>query len=151
MTPHQITLVQESFRAVAPMRMAAAGLFYEKLFEMDPAIARMFARSDLKAQGDKLMTALAMVVQGLTRPDTILPAVRDLGRRHRGYGVADAQYHTVGAALIETLAVGLGPAFTPEVRAAWVAAYALLSGVMIAASHEPAQEDAEPRHAAAMG
>jgi nitric oxide dioxygenase len=137
MTPHQVKLVQESFRAVAPIRSAAAALFYENLFARDPAIARMFSGSDLSEQGNKLMTALAMVVQGLTRPDAILPVVKDLGRRHRGYGVEDRHYETVGAALVETLAAVLGPAFTPETREAWVAAYTLLSGVMIAASHEP--------------
>jgi hemoglobin-like flavoprotein len=136
MTPEQITLVQNSFRAVAPIREVAAALFYANLFARDPAIAAMFTRTDLAAQGTKLMSALAMVVHGLTRPEAILPAVQDLGRRHSGYGVTDAHYETVGAALIDTLAAGLGPAFTPQTRAAWVAAYALLSGVMIAASHQ---------------
>jgi len=136
MTPDQIRLVQDSFRAVLPLRAAAAEHFYARLFELDPAIAGMFSTSDLAAQGEKLMTALAMVVQGLTRPEEILPTVRNLGRRHGSYGVKDIQYETVGTALIDTLAAGLGPAFTPETRRAWAAAYALLSGIMIAASCE---------------
>jgi nitric oxide dioxygenase len=134
MTPQQIALVQESFRAVVPIRTAAAALFYENLFARDRAIDAMFTGSDLSAQGAKLMTALAMVVQGLTRLDELLPTVQALGRRHVGYGVIDAQYETVGAALLDTLAAGLGPAFTPATRDAWRAAYGLLSGVMIEAA-----------------
>ena len=43
----------------------------------------------------------------------------------------EAHYAPVGAALIWTLEQGLGNAFTDDVREAWVAAYTLLSGVMI--------------------
>lgn len=137
MTPHQIILVHDSFRAMASMRTEAAALFYANLFARDRDIAAMFSRTDLAVQGDKLMTALAMVVQGLTRPEEILPLVHSMGRRHGGYGVRDAQYETVGAALLETLSTGLGPAFTPETREAWVAAYGLLSGEMIKAARDP--------------
>jgi hemoglobin-like flavoprotein len=40
----------------------------------------------------------------------------------------------VGEALLWTLGKSLGEGFTPEVRAAWTAAYTLLSGVMIEAA-----------------
>jgi nitric oxide dioxygenase len=46
--------------------------------------------------------------------------------------VAAEHYAPVGAALIWTLEQGLGDAFTAETREAWIAAYTLLSGVMIA-------------------
>jgi nitric oxide dioxygenase len=136
MTPDQIRLVQDSFRAVVPIREAAAGLFYERLFALDPDLRPMFRSTDMGKQGAKLMQALAFVVHGLDKADTILPVVRDLGRRHVHYGVQEQHYRTVGQALIETLAAGLGAAFTVEARAAWQAAYALLAGVMIAAAAE---------------
>jgi hemoglobin-like flavoprotein len=89
-------------------------------------------------QGMKLMTALAFVVHGLDRAETILPAVRELATRHVGYGVKDEHYATVGEALIETLATGLGADFTPAVREAWEAAFRSLASVMIEAAHEQA-------------
>jgi hemoglobin-like flavoprotein len=134
MTPDQIRLVQDSFRAVVPIREAAAALFYERLFVIDPDLRAMFPSTDMGKQGAKLMQALAFVVHGLDKADTILPVVRDLGRRHVRYGVEERHYRTVGQALIETLAAGLGAAFTAEIRAAWQAAYALLAGIMIAAA-----------------
>ena len=87
-------------------------------------------------QGRKLMATIGFVVMNLTHPEMILPAAEDLARRHVGYGVTEAQYATVGAALLWALRQGLADAFTPEVEAAWAAAYALLSGTMIAAARE---------------
>jgi hemoglobin-like flavoprotein len=69
-------------------------------------------------------------VGGLTRLDTIVPAVQDLGRRHVKYGVKDKHYDTVGAALLWTLEQGLGDAFTPDVKSAWASAYGVLAGTM---------------------
>ena len=116
---------------------AAAGLFYGRLFELDPTLRPLF-RGDLREQGRKLMTTLGVVVKGLTKLDAILPAVEQLGARHVAYGVQDAHYATVGAALLWTLRQGLGTAFTADVEDAWTAAYTTLAGAMIAAAHRAA-------------
>ena len=73
------------------------------------------------SKGKKLMQALAFVVKGLKKPDTIIPVIQDLGRRHVHYGVEDAHYDTVGAALLWTLEKGLGEAWTAEVQEVWTA------------------------------
>ena len=90
-------------------------------------------------QGRKLMSMLAMTVKGLDRLDDLVPAVQKLGARHRGYGVTDGQYATVGVALLWTLDQGLGAHFTPEVRAAWASAYTLLADTMRAATAAAAE------------
>ncbi|MDG4900995.1 hemin receptor [Mesorhizobium sp. M1A.F.Ca.IN.022.07.1.1] len=136
MTPDQIRLVQDSFREVVPIKEAAAALFYEKLFAIDASLKGLFRATDMSRQGAKLMAALGFVVHGLSRAETILPAVQDLARCHVGYGVEEHHYPIVGQALIETLEAGLGEAFTPQVREAWQAAYGLLAGVMIVAARE---------------
>lgn len=139
MTPEQIDLVQDGFRAVYPIRTVAAEIFYRRLFTIDPDLRALFDQADMAEQGKKLMASLGFVVQGLKHVDTILPAVTDLAKRHVGYGVRTEHYETVGQALIETLEEGLGDAFTPDARAAWVAAYELLSHTMIAASETPVE------------
>ena len=135
MTPSQVALVQASFAKVAPIADAAASLFYGRLFEIAPDVRPMF-KSDISEQGRKLMSTLAVVVNGLAKPEAILPAAQALARRHTAYGVTADHYAPVGAALIWTLEQGLGPDFTPDVKAAWIAAYTLLSGVMIEAAAE---------------
>ena len=132
MTPRQIDLVQSSFRKVVPIARTAADLFYDRLFELAPEVRSMFPQ-DFSEQRKKLMSMLGTAVGNLHKLETILPAVKDLGQRHKGYGVRTAHYAPVGAALLWTLEKGLGPDFTPEVKAAWIETYAALAGVMAAA------------------
>lgn len=130
MTPEQIALVQQSFRELLPISDQAAALFYRRLFDIAPEVKPMF-RGDISEQGRKLMATLAVVVNGLTDLNAILPAASMLAKRHVSYGVKPSHYAPVGAALLWTLEAGLGRAWTPEHAAAWCAAYAILSGYMI--------------------
>src|SRR5690349_14879551 len=82
----QIQLVQSSFASVEPIADTAAALFYSRLFELDPSLRPLF-KGNLVEQGHKLMSTLKLVVNGLTRLEALMPAVRTLGRRHTGYGV----------------------------------------------------------------
>lgn len=132
MTPQQIDLVQSSFKKVVPIAGTAADLFYGRLFEIAPEVRSMFP-DDMREQKIKLMTMLGTAVSNLHRLDTILPAVKDLGQRHTGYGVTAAHYAPVGAALLWTLEQGLGADFTPEVEAAWTETYTALAGAMMSA------------------
>ena len=125
-----IALVQQSWEQVLPIADDAAQLFYGRLFELDPSLRSMFAHSDMSEQRKKLMQMLTVAVRGLGRLEELLPAVEALGRRHVNYGVTAQHYDTVAAALLWTLEQGLGAAFTPNVRAAWVETYTALSSVM---------------------
>jgi hemoglobin-like flavoprotein len=130
MTPDQVKAIQDSFSKVAPISEQAASLFYGRLFEIAPEVKPLF-RGDMQEQGRKLMATLAVVVNGLSNLDAVLPAASALAKRHVGYGVKPAHYEPVGAALIWTLQRGLGDQWRPELEAAWGAAYALLSQFMI--------------------
>ena len=141
MTPEQIALVQRTFADILPITDAAAALFYERLFTLAPTLRSLF-HSDMHEQGRKLMAVLQLAVAGLSRLEELVPSVQALGRRHRGYGVRDAHYATVGAALLWTLQEGLGKRFTPEVQAAWTSAYTLLADTMRAAAEEEAATEA---------
>ena len=96
MTPKQAELVQTSFANVVPIADAAAEIFYNRLFEIDPSLRSMF-RGDMKQQGKKLMDSLKMVgVIGLdgsvpvstqrlarSRPSSVSP--RRWAERYCGY------------------------------------------------------------------
>jgi hemoglobin-like flavoprotein len=141
MTPEHIALVQRTFADVLPMADVAAALFYERLFTLDPTLRSLF-HIDMHEQGRKLMAVLQLAVAGLSRLEELVPSVQALGRRHHGYGVRDAHYAMVGAALLWTLQEGLGERFTPEVQAAWTSAYTLLADTMRAAAEEEATKEA---------
>lgn len=76
------------------------------------------------------MAAINTVVNGVDNLGPMVPVLQDMGKRHVAYGVTDAHYDTVGAALIWTLGQGLGDAFTPDVKDVWVGAYTTIAGVM---------------------
>ena len=139
MTPNEKRLVQETWAQVAPNAALVAQLFYERLFELDPGLHVLFAHADITEQGKKLTQMITVAVRTLDRLDQLIPAVEALGRRHVGYGVREEHYGIVGRALLDTLAAGLGPAFTEEVRAAWTTTYLTLAGVMVRAAAEPQQ------------
>ncbi len=132
MTPNQIALVKSTFIYAIPVSDAVAADFYARIFAAYPQLRHMFA-SDMTAQRQKLMLTLTAVVHDLDHLDRLVPMVSELARRHVGYGVRDEHYPPVGGALIEALRLALGARFTPDVEAAWVAAYGLLSGAMIQA------------------
>jgi len=126
-------LVRASFAKVAPMADTAAAMFYERLVATDPTLRPLF-KGDMVVQGRLLMTMIETAVENVHQLDQILPAVRDLGRRHAGYGVKAADYDTVAGALLGTLEQALGEEFTPAMRDAWVVYYQTLAGEMKAAA-----------------
>lgn len=129
MTPEQVRLVQSTFAQVEPIAETAADLFYTRLFALDPSLRPMFT-GDMTEQGQKLMRMIGIVVNNLTRLETILVAITRLGQKHVTYGVQDQHYDTVAAALLWTLEQGLGDSWNAEVAEAWTVAYTTLAGVM---------------------
>lgn len=129
MTTTQKMLVRKSFEAVKPIAQDAGMLFYGRLFHVDPSLRALF-RQPIQDQARVLMQMLAAAVGSLERLDTLVPALEDMGRRHLSYGVRAEHYQTVGECLLWTLQQGLGEAFTPEVREAWVTVYGILAGAM---------------------
>jgi hemoglobin-like flavoprotein len=96
-TPEQIRLVQDSWRQIQPAAPRVAGMFYNRLFALDPSVRPLF-KAGLEEQGRKLMSMISIAVGSLTRLDMIVPAVQDLGRRHTAYGVLSTTMKQAAAA-----------------------------------------------------
>lgn len=140
MNPSHVRHVQASWAQVEPIAHVAGPLFYELLFRADPSLRPLF-RGDLDAQAVKLMQMIGVAVRHLDDLPTLVPTLRQLGRRHHGYGVRREHYDTVGTALLATLRQGLGPAFTREVEAAWQGVYGTMAEVMHASAAVSAGAD----------
>jgi len=129
MTPKQVMLVKQSWQTVQPLGDAVAELFYARLFELEPSLRAMF-KNDMRSQGRMLTSVINLAVSKLDQLPALVPALHALGARHVGYGVRDEHYGIVGAALLDTLALGLKDAFTPEVKEAWTVTYTILADTM---------------------
>ena len=136
LTPQEIRLVQDSFAAVDAIADAAAGLFYRKLFEIDPSTKPLF-KGDTGEQGRKFMGVLKTAVAGLDKFDQLIPALKIMGQRHHAYGVELKHYESMAKALLSTLKESLKEGFTPEAEQAWAKTYAVLAEVMMKGAQEP--------------
>jgi nitric oxide dioxygenase len=125
-----IDLLRASFAQLSPREREVAAMFYDRLFELEPSVRRLFA-GDMELQGAKLMSMLGAVVARIHDLDALAPMVGDLARRHVAYGVQPQHYATLGEALLWTLSRALGSRFTPEAETAWRRAYATLSATMV--------------------
>ena len=137
MTLEEIKLVKESWAKVLPISGQAAELFYGRLFELYPEVQPYF-KGDMKEQGRKLMGMIGSAVNSLENLGTMIPVIKESGKRHAGYGVKDEDYDKVADALIWSLGKGLGDDFTDEVKSAWVTTYTSLADVMKEAAGESA-------------
>src|SRR5262249_38337189 len=135
LTADDIMLVRASFARVAPVKDAAADLFYARLFERAPELRKLFP-ADMSRQKEKHMGTLDMEIGALHDLDALVPKIKALGMRHAGYGAAAEHYDVVGDVLLLTLARALGDAFTPDVRAAWTKVYGVLAATMQAGAAE---------------
>jgi hemoglobin-like flavoprotein len=122
MQSHHLPLIRAAWAQLQPIAPQAAALFYAKLFERDPALRQLF-KGEMAQQGERLMQMIGAAIGMLDRPVQLQAALAGLGQRHAGYGVQAAHYESVGAALLDTLAEGLGEAYTREQHEAWSALY----------------------------
>lgn len=133
-TEAQKKLVQDSFLKVEPIADDAAKIFYAKLFTYDPSLKPLF-KNDMSDQGKKLMATLKIAVKSLDDLDALVPVLQNLAKKHIAYGVKVDDYTPVGNALINTLAEGLGDAFTADCKAAWIEVYKTIALVMRSAAY----------------
>jgi len=126
----EIEVVRETWALASADPDAAAALFYGRLFEAAPDVKPLFT-ADMTEQGRKLMQMIGIAVNNMEHVEKIVPALQALGARHETYGVQNAHYPIVGAALLGTLDTALGDAFTDEARDAWAKTYGALAELMM--------------------
>lgn len=129
MTPEQISLIQTSFNRVAPLGDRLMDSFYTRLFELAPQVRAMFPK-DTSKQKEKLLQMLAYAVNGLNYPEALMPILRELGDRHRGYKAAPEHYSAVSLALMDALKETTPGDFDDATQDAWIACYQLIAGTM---------------------
>jgi hemoglobin-like flavoprotein len=131
MKAEQLQLVLQSLNAIQPLSDKISASFYQRLFEIEPAIQGLF-KGDMKRQGSMFISTLSLAANGLSRIEDIKPAVQTLGERHFGYGVKPEYFQPFREAFIWALEHHLGDQFNAEVKSAWTEAFDMLSEAMIA-------------------
>jgi NAD(P)H-flavin reductase len=131
--------LKASWRAVAGHGDQVPLFFYSSLFLRHPNTREMFPVS-MAAQRDKLVHALGQVISRVDDLDPVVPALQQLGRDHRRFGVVPEHYPAVGAALLATLEHFSGAEWTDQLARDWSDAFGIVADVMIAAAEAAAAE-----------
>lgn len=125
--------LKSNFAQVAEHGMDVAEFFYADLFQRKPNYRSLFPAS-MARQQQVLLEALAQIVALVDDPAELIPYVERLGRAHSGFGVTSEHYPEVGASLVATLRYFSADDWDNELEKDWVAAYGLVSDVMLQAA-----------------
>jgi nitric oxide dioxygenase len=126
-TPDQLDLVRATVARIGE-HPEFATRFYARLFEVAPATAPMF--DDVDAQERKLSDELVAMVDLLGDLPRLDERARELGRRHREYGVRAGHYPVARDVMVATLHEVLGEAFGADEEDAWRRGTMLITELM---------------------
>jgi methyl-accepting chemotaxis protein len=137
--------LETSFDLVAPRGEELVETFYTRLFTAAPAVVPLFAGTDMGKQRTKLLVTLVLLRKSLRDLDALVPTLRELGRRHVGYGARPEHYAVVGDTLIAAMAEVAGAAWRAEYTRAWADALSVVAEAMLSGT------DPSPTGPAAVG
>src|SRR5262249_28262219 len=134
-TQEQKDLIRASFSKLAPEGDRVASRFYARLFEIEPSLRPMFL-GGLRFQKVKFIDMLASALESMEHLDNVVAVVWQLGKRHAGYGVKDAHYDIVRAALLHALSEEIGTSNSDATIEAWGELFDLMASAMKQAGAE---------------
>jgi hemoglobin-like flavoprotein len=77
-----IKLVQDSWKLVEPIRLQAADIFYEKMFTTNENVAKLFSKTNMVQQKDKLTKSIGFAVGKLDDLDALIPVLEEMGVKY---------------------------------------------------------------------
>ena len=118
-TPDSALLLQSTIGVLMQHQQRFTQDLYRRLFALAPAAKQLF-HGDMDNQGRMLAHMMQFLVHALSRPDFMTLGLRDLGRRHDGYGVtADFYPQRFAEAFLESARGVLRDRHTAQVEKAW--------------------------------
>ena len=143
----QADLIQQSFAAVSERGDELTATFYRNLFADFPETKQLFTDVDLTHQRRKLWAMLTLIATGMKRIHLLAPVLRELGRRHVRYGVAEPFYDCFLDTFMKSLRDIGGDALDNEAADAWERGLGLVCQHMIkGASVTDAAKSASTSH-----
>lgn len=128
--PDFVFLVQRQIHRVLLDGHNFVDRFYREFFERAPELRRLFQDTNMPRQHELFLNQIAWSVRELRHLPDLLANLRELGQRHRLYGVRREHFPVAGAALLAALEETLGSDFDAESRGAWTQAFQSLAGAM---------------------
>jgi hemoglobin-like flavoprotein len=132
MTPEQLDAVEDSLMRIGPRLDDVASCFYERLFELEPGLRRLFPH-DLATQQQKFSAQLRVVMQAIRHYDEFTAHAAALAAVHRDHHVNADGFRVAGVALRAALCEVVGDSWNDDLAQAWQRAYELTAEAVLAA------------------
>lgn len=129
-----VGLLEKSYAMLASKGDHIVERFYDELFSRYPDVKPLFGNVSQKAQQNKLLAALQLVVTNLRNPENLYNALKQLGMRHKSYGANEDLYKAVSATLLDVLKEEAGDQWTDKVHQVWEEALSNISRTMLQAA-----------------
>ena len=120
---------------------AVTGEFYKELFSRFPDVKPLFKSVKISDQKKKLAASLRLVMKTLDKPDDLVAALKEMGKRHQGYGATADLYPPVAETLLDVFKITGGDNWTNEMSRAWDTALNLVAEVMLSAYEEDKKDE----------
>ncbi|WKB34742.1 NO-inducible flavohemoprotein [Terrilactibacillus sp. S3-3] len=107
--------------------------FYKRMFAEHPELLNIFnhANQEKGRQQTALANTVLAAAKHIDELEVLLPAVRQIGFKHRSLGVKPEQYPIIGENLLASIKEVLGDAATEDILSAWKEAYGEIAKVFM--------------------
>jgi nitric oxide dioxygenase len=130
MTDRQILIIKASWSAAMVRSQETGDLFYQKLFELAPALLPLFC-NDRELQVRKFTSIMTVLIRSIQYTDQLVTELEELALRHTQYGAKPEDYPVTGTALLWALQQQLGDQWDAETEEAWTELHLIMLRVMI--------------------
>jgi nitric oxide dioxygenase len=133
LTPSQVDIIKSTVPILAQHGNAITTSFYDTLLKENPALNNVFntANQANNHQPAALAGALYAYAANIDNLGALSPAVEKMCHKHASLHIPADHYRVVEEYLLRAMGDVLGAALTPEILAAWGAAYWQLANLMI--------------------
>lgn len=133
LTYKESLLVKSTIPFLRERGEAVSDIVYNTLIKRHPDLNNTLNLIHLK--DGRLAQALTVVIlrfaSNINNVYELIPKLERISNKHCTLGIKPEHYPLLGAILIEAFEELLGPALTPEIKAAWEKAYKILSNMLI--------------------
>jgi class 3 adenylate cyclase/hemoglobin-like flavoprotein len=128
--PDPIFIAQSHLPAINAAGEDFVRRFYSNLFLIAPGVEKLFEHAEMARQHTRFLELFSWAIRELRHEGRLAEGLRELGNRHRGYGVQADHYPVAGEAILAALAETLGDRFDNGARAAWKTVFQKVAAAM---------------------
>lgn len=133
LTTEQIQTIRATIPVLQAHGLQITTVFYNNMLLENPELYNIFSLTNQKngAQPRALAGSLLAYASNIDDLGKLAPAVEKICMKHASLYIQPEHYQIVGKYLLAAMGEVLGDALTPDILAAWAAAYTQLANVLI--------------------